>query len=73
MADSQNMLVTLQFYLLKNCNQTTKHGIYFFPKDLIQTEQNSTLKLIPSKFRNKSQDRYILFSTLDFLEKKNIY
>lgn len=35
-------------------------------------EQNSTLKLIPSKYWNKSQDRYILFSTLDFLE-KNIY
>lgn len=32
-------------------------------------EQNSTLKLIPSKYWNKSQDRYILFSTLDFLEK----
>lgn len=33
MADSQNMLVTLQFYLLKihkeNCNQTSKQGIYF--------------------------------------------
>lgn len=33
MAESQNTLVTLQFYLLKmnkkNCNQTSKQGIYF--------------------------------------------
>lgn len=77
MADSQNMLVTLQFYLLKIMQRIVikqvNMGFIFFQKIKSKTEQNSTLKLIPSKYRNKSQDRYILFSTLDFLEKKYIY
>lgn len=72
MADSQNMLVTLQFDFSKrteNCNQTCKHG-FSFSKDEIQMEGDSTLKHIPSKPWSKSKNWYILLSTLDILEKK---
>lgn len=67
MALSQNTLVTFQFYLLKRIVIKQVSNLFF--KNQIQTKQNSTLTLISSRKRNKSENQYILLSKLDFLEK----